>query len=151
VRKILAIISGEEADQAAVDWMIRLARASRSAVTTLAVVPQAPAIYGRNAIEPEGLPTLLTANTPLGRRMSQIAQHLAEWEIEGTLRMRQGPPEWQVRRELIQGDHDLVVVAAMPCGRWLSCLEEDLDNSLFRWTDRPVLIAIPTIERTSVA
>jgi nucleotide-binding universal stress UspA family protein len=144
VSKILAIISGEEADEATVDWTVRLARASRSAVTTLAVVPQAPAMPNWHASEAEGLPTLLTANTRLGRRMRQTTRHLAEWEIEGTLRMRQGPPEWQIRRELIQGDYDLIVVAATPRRRGLRCLEGDLADSLFRWTDRPVLIAIPT-------
>jgi nucleotide-binding universal stress UspA family protein len=144
VGKILTIISGEEADRAAVDWMVRLAQASHSAVTTLAVLPQASAIPSRHASEAEGLSILLTANTPLGQRMREIAQHLVEWEIEGTLRLRQGPPEWQIRRELLQGDYDLIVVAAMPQGRWLSHLEGDLASSLLRWTDRPVLIAIPT-------
>ena len=101
-------------------------------------------LFSRHASEAEGLPTLLTANAPLGRRMRQIAQHLAEWEIEGTLRLRQGPPEGQIRRELLHGDYDLIVVAAMPDGRWLSCPEKDLAGSLFHWTDRPVLIAVST-------
>ena len=144
VSTILMIISGEEADEAAVDWMARVARASRSAVTTLAVVPQVPAMFSRPASEAEGLPTLLTANTLLGRRMRQIAEHLTEWEIEGTLRLRQGPPEWQVRRELLQADYDLIVVASTAGEPWLTCPGEDLADSLLRWTDRPVLIAIPT-------
>jgi nucleotide-binding universal stress UspA family protein len=144
ISRILMIISGEEADEAAVDWMARIARASRSAVTTLAVVPQTPAMFSRPASEAEGLPTLLTANTLLGRRMRQIAEHLAEWEIEATLRLRQGPPEWQVRRELLRADYDLIVVAARAGEPWLTCPAEDLADSVLRWTDRPVLIAIPT-------
>jgi hypothetical protein len=76
--------------------------------------------------------------------MREIAQHLAEREIEGTLRLRQGPPEWQIRRELLQGDYDLIVVAALPQRRGLWRLEGDLADSLFLWTDRPVLIAVPT-------
>jgi hypothetical protein len=144
VTRILAIMSGEEEDNATVYWTVRLARSSRSAVTTLAVVPQAPAIQSRHMSEADGLSTLLTANTPLGRRMRQMEQHLADWEIEGTLRLRQGSPNEQIRRELLQGDYDLIVVAALPQRRGLWRLEGDLADSLFLWTDRPVLIAVPT-------
>ncbi len=143
LRSVLLIMWGDEADEAAVDWMLRLARASGSTVTALAVVPQVPAMYGRQACMAQGLPMLLTTSTPMGRRMRQTARNMVEWEIAGTLRLRQGPPDWQIRRELVEGDYDLIIVAAKPRRQWLRWLEGDLLCPLLRWTNRPVLIATP--------
>ncbi len=143
LRSILLIIWGDEADEAATDWMLRLARASGCAVTALAVVPQVPAMYGRQPCMTQGLPMVLSTSTPLGHRMRQTARHLVEWEISGTLRLRQGSPDWQIRRELVEGDYDLVVLATKPHRQWLRWLEGDLLDPLLRWTERPVLIATP--------
>jgi nucleotide-binding universal stress UspA family protein len=143
IDRILLIVWGDDADEAAIDWMLRLARASGGTVTALAVVPQVPAMYGRPAGMVQGLPMLLTTSTPMGRRMRQTARHLVGWEIPGTLRLRQGSPDWQIRRELVEGDYDLVVLAARPRRHWQRWLEGDLLCPLLRWTDRPVLIATP--------
>jgi nucleotide-binding universal stress UspA family protein len=142
--RILLIMWGEAVDEAAIDWMLRLARAARSTVTALAVVPQAPAMYGQGTRLAQGLPMLLTSNTAMGRRMRQTARHLVEWEIEGMLRLRQGPPDWQIRRELAEGNYDLIVLAVKPRSRWLRWLEGDSPTSLLHWTNRPTLLVTPT-------
>jgi nucleotide-binding universal stress UspA family protein len=144
IRNILLILWGEASDEAAVDWVLRLGRASGSAVTALAIVPPVPAMYGRRPGLSQGLPTLLSSNTSMGRQMSQVARHLVEWEIKGTLRLREGAPDWQIRREMVEGDYDLIALAAKPGQRWLRWLERDLAYSLLRWTSRPVLIARPS-------
>jgi nucleotide-binding universal stress UspA family protein len=142
--KILLVIWGHETDEVAVDWVVRLARPGGSAVTVLAVVPPAPAMYGGRARMNQGLPVLLASDTALGRQMSQAAQHLVDWEIEGKLKLRQGPPDWQIRRELAEGNYDLIALAAKPRSGWLRWLEGDQIGSILGWTDRPVLVAKPT-------
>jgi nucleotide-binding universal stress UspA family protein len=143
LRAILLILWGNEADDAAMDWVVRLAASSGSAVTILAVVPPVPAMYGQRAGMAQGLGALLASATPLGRQMRQAAQRLVDSEIEGTLRMRQGPPDWQICREIVQGDYDLIAAAAKPCRWWMRCLEGDPIDSLLHKADRPVLIARP--------
>lgn len=143
LKGILLILWGNEADDAAMDWVVRLAVSTGSAVTILAVVPPVPAMYGQRAGMAQGLGALLASATPLGRQLRREARRLVESEIEGTLRLRQGPPDWQVCREIVQGDYDLVVAAAKPCRWWLRCLEGDPIDSLLHKADRPVLIARP--------
>ncbi len=143
LRSLLLVIWGQETDEAAVDWIVRLARLSGSVVTVLAIVPPVPAMYGcRGRMDP-GLPALLTSNTPLGRWMHRAARRLVDWEIEGTLRLRQGPPAWQIDREVDEGDYDLIVMAATPRRRWQQWLEGDPIGHLLRQVDRPVLVAKP--------
>jgi nucleotide-binding universal stress UspA family protein len=144
LRSILLVIWGDETDEAAVDWVVRLARPNGSAVTALAIVPPLPAMYGCQGRMAQGLPALLSSDTPLGRRMKQVACRLVDWEIEGTLRLRQGPQEWQLRREVIEGNHDLIAVAARPRQWWQRWLEGDLVGHLLHQADRPVLVAKPT-------
>jgi len=132
LRKILLIIRGKESDDVAVDWTVRLARPSGAVVTILTMVPPGPAIYPGTAHMQQGVAALLAGNSALGLQMRQAAQRLADWEIESTLRLRQGPPDWLVHREVAEGDYDLIVVAARNRCRWLQ-----------RADHRPVLIARP--------
>jgi nucleotide-binding universal stress UspA family protein len=143
LKRILLVLWGAETDNAAVDWVLRLARASASVVTVLAVVPPVPAMYERRASMDQSLPVLLSAQTPLGRQMRQAARQLVEWEIEGTLRLRQGPPDQQIRRELAEKDYSLIGLAAQPGRRWQRWLEGDLVRALLQWADQPVLVARP--------
>jgi nucleotide-binding universal stress UspA family protein len=140
-KKLLLVIRGEEADDAAADWIVRLAQPSGAAVTVLAIVPPVPAMYDQRPSMPLGLATMLAADTALGRRMRQMAYRLVDGEIEGLLRLRQGPPDWQIRREVAEGDYDLIVMAAEPHSRLLRRLLGELVGSLLQWVDRPVLIA----------
>jgi nucleotide-binding universal stress UspA family protein len=143
--RILLVLWGEEADQAAVDWVVRLAQPSGSAVIVLVVVPPVPAMYSGMARMQQALPELLTTNTVLGRQLRQAARNLAECQVESTLRLRQGSPDWQVGRELMEREYDLIALATRPRRRWLHWLREEPVSLLLRKTDRPVLMAIPTI------
>ena len=148
LKKILLVLSGEDRDSAAIAWVVCLARRSGSAVTILAVVPPVPAAVGQRSGTDQGLPALLSADTPLGWQVRRAARHLVDWEVEGSLRLRQGPPDWQVRREIAEGDYDLIAVAARSCPRWLRWrtrvplrLGEDLIGHILHWAGRPVLVA----------
>jgi len=148
LKSMLLILWGQEMDQAAMDWVVRLARPSAAAVTVLAVVPPMPAMYQGLSRMEQGIAAVLTTDTALGRQMHQIARHLVEWRIEATLRLRQGPPDWQICREIAQGDHDLVALAAGPRQWWRRWLVGDLVGPLLCKVDRPLLIAEPTLHRS---
>jgi hypothetical protein len=149
--RILLVAAGDQADAAAADWVLRLARPGASAVSVLAVVPSPTAPQeGRRAATPghgrdrQGLPALLSAGTHTGHGLHELAHRLEEQGIHGSLRLRQGPPEWQIRRELADEDHDLVVMALQP-GRDRQSGLADLAAALLRWSDRPTLL----VRRTS--
>jgi len=147
VTRILLIACGVESDAVAAEWVLRVARPDTTTVNVLALVPPLAAQHGgcraahaRGARERQGLPALLSADTPRGHELQEVARRLEEQEIRSSLRMRQGPPEWQIRRELTGEDHDLVVMA-LPPGEGRQGGLEDLAAALLRWSDRPTLIA----------
>ena len=144
LERLLLIVQGVGIDDAAVEWVVTLARASGSAVTVLAVVPPVPAMYKGLSRMGQGLPALLATDTALGRGMRQVARQLVAWEIDGTLRLRQGAPDHQIRREIMRTDPDLVVLGARPCRRSARRLAGDLVRPLLRQADRPVLVAQTT-------
>jgi nucleotide-binding universal stress UspA family protein len=144
LQQILLVIQGGEADEAAVDWTVRLARESGATVTVLVVVPPVPAMYRGLTRMQQGLAAVLAADTPLGEQVRRVARHLVDWEIDATLRLRQGAPDWQIHEEVAEGDYDLLVVAAQPPGRWVRWLRDDLVCRLLHCIDRPVLIARST-------
>ncbi len=143
IGRILLILCGEERDRATVDWVLHLAHKARSKVMVLAIVPPVPAMYGHRAGIGDGLSGLLTNNSSLGQEMRQVARHLVAWEIAATLRLREGPPEIQIRRELAEGDYDLVAMAGQPCSVLRRWLQGDETGDILQWTKRPVLITRP--------
>ncbi|HEY43229.1 MAG TPA: hypothetical protein G4O11_04525 [Anaerolineae bacterium] len=139
--KMLILLRGEEGDCSTVDWGIRLAQAYNATITLLAIVPSIPVMYqGLKRFE-VGLYELLSTECALGQRLRRAAERLVKENLNGTLRLRQGSPEWQSRYELSVGDYDLVIVSADP-DDWLHrYIMGGLVYPLLHWTDRPVLIA----------
>jgi nucleotide-binding universal stress UspA family protein len=140
---ILLIIRGQETDDVAVEWVVRLAQPSQANVTVLVVVSHMPATYDHVTRMQHGLAQWLATDTTLGRQLRRIAQHLVSWETRGTLRFRQGPAETQIQREVVEGDYDLIVIATDPASLWSRRLLGELVTPLLRCTDRPVLVAKP--------
>jgi nucleotide-binding universal stress UspA family protein len=141
--RILLVLCGEYSDEAAVAWAELLARKSGGRATILAVTPPVPAMYAGLRAMDHGLAAVLSTDTPLGHQMRQASRKLVESGIETTLKLREGGPDWQVSLEAVQGEYDLVVLAAQagrPCWRWL---ERGLVGEVVRSLDRPVLIAKP--------
>jgi nucleotide-binding universal stress UspA family protein len=144
--RILLVLCGGSADQAAVNWTLRLACPSAAAVTVLAVVPSVQAMYHGLARMRQSLRSVLSTDTPLGRQMRDTAQRLVDAGVSSGLRLRQGPPEQEICREMAEGDYDLAIMATSPCRWWLRQLKSDPVCSLLRWVDRPVLFVEPTTE-----
>lgn len=141
LHRILLVVQGQGTDDNAVEWVVRLAWRSGSRVTALAVVPPMPGMYGRRGRLSQGLPELLTSSTKLGQQMRRVARHLVDWEIESSLCLCEGVPERQVQRMMIEGEYDLLAVAASPHTVLSRCLAGDLSGSLLRRMERPLLIA----------
>ncbi len=146
LKRILMVVGQDsvETNEIALLWAERLARPSGASVTALAVVPPLPAMWDGMASMRQGLAALLNADTFLGRELRRIGERLAEPGFEGRLRLRQGPPGWQLRLEAATGDHDLIIIGADRNDRWLRWLSGGQVSALLRWADRPVLIAKPS-------
>lgn len=145
INQILLIARTEATDEAAVQWAGRLARAASARVTILAIVPPLPALYRQSTLVQPTMDVLLAPNTSSGQRLRHISQQMAQWQVAGRLRLRQGEPDWQIRQEVEEGSHDLIVIAAEPVGRWRRWLMGELVTPLLHWVDRPVLIAKPAL------
>jgi nucleotide-binding universal stress UspA family protein len=143
IERILLVIWGTGADDAALDWALRLARARPAVVTVLAIVPAVPVMYRGLSRMEQSLAGLLTTDTPLGRQMRQVARRLTCCKVDANLRLRQGAPDQQICRELVEGNHDLIVMATKPCHWWLRQLQGDPICSLLNRIDRPLLLAEP--------
>jgi len=144
--RILLVVCGGSADQAAVNWTLRLAFPSAAEVTVLAVVPSVQAMYHGLARMRQGLREVLSTDTALGRQMREAAQRLVDAGVSSALRLRQGPPEQEICREMAEGDYDLAIMATRPCRWWLRQVKGDPICSLLRWVDRPVLFVEPKAE-----
>jgi len=141
LQKLLLTLQGDESDGAATDWALRLAGASGASVTALVVVPPGPAAHhGLGRLE-GGVAELLTAGTPLGRQMRRAARRLVDGQIEGTLRLRQGSLGWEIRRELLEGRFDLLVIAIAPRYAVKQWSFDSLALSLTDTINCPMLIA----------
>jgi nucleotide-binding universal stress UspA family protein len=138
--RVLLVAQGGREDDGALDWVLRLARAAGSKVTVLVVVPPVPAMYGGHEPMVQGLPDLLSSDSPLGRQMRRTSQRLVDWEVPGTLRLREGLPDQQICREVREGDYDLIALASPRTSWWRRCLEGDLVGPLLCRVGRPVLI-----------
>jgi nucleotide-binding universal stress UspA family protein len=141
MRKALLVIQGNASDYEATNWVLRLAVRSGASVTALAVVPPVPAMYHGLARMEGGLAELLTTDTALGRQMRRVARQLVEGQVEGALRLRQGAPDWEIRREVVEGQFDLLVIAMAAKDRVRQWALGDLVVSLTCLVDRPILVA----------
>jgi hypothetical protein len=150
LKRLLLVMQGQEVDNLVVDWVVRLARPSAAAVTVLRwLLPTSPPSK-RQAPLQQGLNALLTADTALGQQMRRVSQRLVNGEIESRLRFYQGPPGQRIRRELAEGNYDLIATAAEPFkpsprpkpqGRQFCHSTAELLASLLQWSEQPVLIA----------
>jgi len=140
LQKILfAIRDGHESNESTVDWVIRLAHSSHASVTMLPLVPPVPEMYGR--LVRNNLAALFTSNDPLGERMRAISRRMAMEEIDGTIKLRNGPPLEQIRSEVFDTDIDMLAIAAEPQSHIWRWIVGELVNDLFVWFDRPLLIS----------
>ena len=141
IRSILLILRIEKTDEAAVDWLARLAQPGETTVTILPLVPSLPAMYSMANRTKTELDKLLSSNTPSGKHLRRIAEQLKQWQIEGDLHLRQGELDWQIRDEVTEGNYDLILIGAEPHGKLYRLLLGEIVGPLLYWINRPLLIA----------
>ena len=129
------------ADDPVLNWTVRLARASQAQVTILTVVPPVPYMYSGFRRMGHDLAELLSTDTELGSRLRRAARWLSEWDIHGTLRLRQGAPRWEVQREAMEGDYDMAVVGAGESTFSFRAKLANLDMKPLSWSGPPLLLA----------
>jgi nucleotide-binding universal stress UspA family protein len=144
IQRILLVLSGGCGDESAANWAEFLARRSGAGATILAVTPPVPAMYAGLKGMAHGLATVLSADTPLGHQIRDASRKLVESGVEATLKLREGPPDWQISLEAVEGEYDLVVLAAQAGRAGLRRLDRGLVGDIVRSLARPVLIVRPT-------
>lgn len=138
IRRILLLMRGEATDGPTIEWGVRLAERSGSAVTILVVLPSMDEGCDCRASD---LADILAQHTTPGRYMRQVMKRMAARNIESILRVGQGLPAWQVRQEVARRSYDLVITSIEPAGRLLNRHLERLIEPLQQWTAAPILVA----------
>ncbi len=137
---VLLVLRNEGKEETAVDWTVRFAQPSCADVTVLPLTIPAPAMCDQDPRLSYSIDTLLTSDSKLGKKLRFVAQRLVDSEINGTLRLREEPPIWQIRFELLEKDYDLIVIDCKPRNRLYRWVLGELVNPLLSRTDIPVLI-----------
>jgi nucleotide-binding universal stress UspA family protein len=141
ISKILILIQGEERDKPAVEWGVHLAQASNAEITLLTIVPSVPGMYQGLERFNWGLLDLLSTKSQLGQQLRWAAERLVKENLDGTLQLRRGSQEWQIRRELLAEEYDLIIIPAETEDRLHKYFLGAVTCHLLYWTDMPVLIA----------
>lgn len=148
LRHILLVMRMDETDELTAAWASRLAQKSGAAVTILPIVRPLPSAYFPNSDNPLGIEGLLSPHTADGKHVRHTLAQLACNQVRGTLRLREGEPDWQLRQEIEQsanhltGDdaYDLVIIGADRDEQPQQSLMGELSGSLLSWIQCPLLI-----------
>jgi len=138
IRQILLVLQDHHVNGCAVEWAILLARASKASLTILPVIPAVPVLYANMQ---HALPKLLSSDCQLGSHLRQVARRLVNWEIPGTIKLRDESPEWQIRWEVDEGENDLIIIGADLQNQFQGLVVKDLILPLLNWVHIPVLIS----------
>jgi len=140
IRRIL-LLQAYDIDSDAVNWAIRLASTAKAHLTILPLLPPVPLMFADLQYDAVGL---LQSSSRFGNILRKLMQRLRDWEIEGTLKVREEVPEWQVRNECESEDYDLVILSSGD-GLWKKFAEPDLVSILLDGVDAPLLISHSTL------
>lgn len=140
LRHILFVCRAEASDEWALPWVQALG-AAETAVTLLVVVPCVPALYRLPGPYPIGLKTLLDPHTTSGRRVRSLLQALADVGVQARIRLRDGEPDEQIRREAGSNLYDLIIMAGEGHGRLPRALLGELVSPMLSWLATPLLLA----------
>lgn len=137
IRRILLVLQEYDIDSDAVNWAIRLASTAKAHLTILPLLPPVPLMFAdlqHDAVD------LLQSSSRLGKILRTLMQRLRDWEIEGTLKLREEVPEWQVCNECEGTAYDLVILSTGD-GLWKKFTEPDLVSILLDRIAAPLLIS----------
>lgn len=146
IKGILLVLRNDASDETALYWTLSLARPTRAEVTILPITLPTPIINDWDFCIWCSIDTFLTSDTEWGKNLRLAAQQLVSSEISGTIRLRQEPPVWQIRLELLENEYDLVIIDCGPPDMLWHSIMGEVVNPLLSWTDLPKLITKSAIK-----
>jgi hypothetical protein len=140
LRHILLILRADETDEAAIQWLGRLAPPARADIFVLPVIPPIPAMYRYGSV-PLQAEVLLAPNTFSGAQLRHLAALCDEWGIQGTLLLHKSEPARRIEWAATTSDCDLIILSDEPY-HWLQRrFFGELVRPLLHQSDRSLLIA----------
>ena len=140
IRELLLVVDGKDNNDAAIQWVIRLASKTNARVTILPQISIPPLMFAslHQKLSPG---YLLSSTCPLGRRLREITRQLTDFDIQGSLKIRHEPMDQQVHCEILENQYDLVVIEAKPQNMVQHWVIGDPVNPLLHCVNIPILIA----------
>ena len=140
LRRILLILRADESDEAAIQWLRRLACPARATVFILPIVPPVPAMYRHGSL-PLHTDITLATHTSSGARMRRLISLCATWNIQGELLLHNSEPQRRMEWAITTSNCDLIIISDEP-ERWiLRQFFGELTRPLLHRANRPILIA----------
>lgn len=146
LKRILLILRAHPSDEAAIEWVQRLATAARADVYVLPIIPPIPAMYRYGQI-PLQAEVVLSPSTYSGAQLRRLATLCQQWGVHGELLLKDNEPDRRMAWAADSSDCDLIVISEEPY-HWLQRrLLGELVRPLLRHINRPILIARESADR----
>ncbi len=143
IKKILLVIQGIGCDEAATKWAIRFAERFSTHLVMLPVVVPIPLMYGEMQHERHIFDGLLISENTTSFAVRKVMHQLVELGIQGTLKIRNEAPEWQIWWEFAEGDYDLVIIGAESETWERKIFASEIVYPAFSKITAPLLVAKP--------
>ncbi|OGO20919.1 MAG: hypothetical protein A2Z14_01725 [Chloroflexi bacterium RBG_16_48_8] len=143
IEKILLILRCENRDHIAVDWVVKMGLPSKAVVTMSVPLPPIPRMYQGLSGMSVQIPKMLKGNSALEKHLQSLTARLASHGIEVKLNILEGDTKRIIQQEVMEGEYDLVSVAAKP-ESWLKrTLLSSVVNPVLEYARIPIFIAKP--------
>jgi len=143
IRKILLVVQGDGHDEPAAEWAIRFAKRCSTHLVVLPVMVPIPEMHVEMQHERHILSGLFISESPTSCVVRKVMHQLVNHGIEGTLKIRNESPEWQIFWECTEGDYDLVIIGAENQTWERKILESEIIYPVFSKITSPLLVAKP--------
>ncbi len=140
LKRVLLILRAHPTDDAAIQWVQRLATAVPLTLFVLPVIPPIPAMYRYGQI-PLQADVVLSPNTYSGAQLRRLAALCQQWGARGELLLQDDEPKRRINWAANASECDLIIISAEPY-HWLHRrFLGELVRPLLRHIGCPVLIA----------
>lgn len=141
LERILLVVRGQKGDETALFRAEQLAQASGAVVAILPIIPAWPVFYQKGNDVQADLDVILQTNTSTGKLLHKYLSRLKQANVPHYFCQQRGTPDQQIRQEVTERAHDIIVIGDEPRGRWHHWYLGEIISPLLRWLDRPLLIA----------
>lgn len=146
LKRILLILRAHPSDDAAIQWVQRLATAAHADVFVLPIIPPIPAMYRYGQI-PLQAEVVLSPNTYSGAQLRRLAALCQQWGVDGELLLKDNEPDRRMAWAADSSQCDLIVISEEPYPWLHRRFLGELIRPLLRHINRPILIAREPADR----